>query len=91
MIYTGKEGKVVARDLRRKAVMSLIEPFLDKGYYVFMDNNFYTSVTLFEVLEERKALACGTDQAYQKKSVVCKKRKSNSLNGERVCTDKMEM
>ena len=40
--------------------MSLIEPFLDKGYDTFMDNNYYTSVTLFEVLEERKALACGT-------------------------------
>ena len=32
-----------------------------------------------------------TDQAYQKKDVVCKKRKSNSLNGETVCTDKKEM
>ena len=50
----------MVRDLGRKAVMSLIEPFLDKGYYVFMDNNYYTSVTLFEVLEERKTLACGT-------------------------------
>ena len=33
--------------------------YLDKGYYVFMDN-YYTSVTLFEELEERKTIACGT-------------------------------
>ena len=39
--------------------MSLMEPFLDKGYYVFMDNH-YTSVGLFEELEGRKTLACGT-------------------------------
>ena len=58
-IYTGKEGHGVQRDLGRKAVMSVIEPYLDKGYYVFMDN-YYTSVPLFEELEERKTLACGT-------------------------------
>ena len=39
--------------------MLLIEPFLDKGYYVFMDN-YYTSMGLFEELEGRKTLACGT-------------------------------
>ena len=32
--------------------MSLMEPFLDKGYYLFMDN-YYTFVGLFEELEER--------------------------------------
>ena len=58
-IYTGKEGHGVQRDLGRKAVMSVIEPYLDKGYYVFMDN-YHTSVPLFEELEERKTLACGT-------------------------------
>ena len=39
--------------------MSVIEPYLDVGCYVFMDN-YYTSVTLFKELEERKTLACGT-------------------------------
>ena len=58
-IYTGKEGDGVQRDLGRKVVMSVIEPYLDKGYYVFMDN-YYTSVALFEELQERKTLACGT-------------------------------
>ena len=58
-IYTGKDGDAVQKDLGRKAVMSVIEPYLDMGYYVFMDN-YYTSVTLFEELEERETLACGT-------------------------------
>ena len=51
-IYTGKEGDAVQKDLGRRAVMSVIEPNLDKGCYVFMDN-YYTSVALFEELEER--------------------------------------
>ena len=42
-----------------KTVMSLMDLFLDKGYNLFMDN-YYTSVGLFEELEERKALSCGT-------------------------------
>ena len=36
--------------------MSIIEPFLEKGYYHFMvDNYYYMSVTLFEVLEEKNS------------------------------------
>ena len=58
-VYTGKETNVVQKDLGKRAVMLLMEPFLDKGYYVFMDN-YYTSVGLFEELEGRKTLACGT-------------------------------
>ena len=58
-VYTGKEANVVQKDLGKRAVMSLMEPLLDKGYYVFMDN-YYTSVGLFEELEGRKTLACGT-------------------------------
>ncbi|XP_068714167.1 piggyBac transposable element-derived protein 4-like [Montipora foliosa] len=58
-VYTGKEAGVVQKDLGKKAVTSLMEPFLGKGYYLFMDN-YYTSVGLFEELEERSTLACGT-------------------------------
>ena len=35
-IYTGKKGDGVQRDIGRKAVMSVIKPYLDKGYYIFM-------------------------------------------------------
>ena len=43
----------------KKAVMCLMEPFVDKGRYLFMDN-YYTSVDLFEELEKSSTLACGT-------------------------------
>ena len=58
-VYTGKEANVVQKDLRKRAVMLLMEPFPDKGYYVFMDN-YYTSMGLLAELEGRKTLACGT-------------------------------
>lgn len=61
-VYTGKEANVDQKDLGKKAVMLLMEPFLDKGYYVFMDN-YYTSVGFFEELEGRKTLACGTERS----------------------------
>ena len=58
-IYIGKERNEVQRDLGRKVVTSVFQPYLDKGYYAFMDN-YYTSVGLFEELEERNTLCCGT-------------------------------
>ena len=58
-VHTGKLARVIQKDLGKKAVMSLMEPFLNKGYYLFLDN-YYTSVGLFEELEERSTLACGT-------------------------------
>ena len=55
-IYTGKENNEVQKDLGRKAVMSVMQPYLDKGLYAFMDN-YYTSIALFEELDENKTLA----------------------------------
>ena len=57
-VYTGKEVGVVEKDLGKKAVMSLMES-CGQRYYLFMDN-YYTSVGLFEELQERSTLACGT-------------------------------
>ena len=58
-IYTGRENIEVQRDLGRKVVLSVFRPYLYKGFRAFMDN-YYTSVALFEELEDRKTLACGT-------------------------------
>ena len=44
-IYTGKENDEVQNDLGRKAFMSVLQPYLDKGFYTFMDN-YYTSVAV---------------------------------------------
>lgn len=62
-VYTGKENGVVQTDLGRRAVMTLMESFLDKGYVLYMDN-YYTSVPLFEDLERQ--LACGTVRSNRK-------------------------
>ena len=40
-IYTGKKNNEVQKDLGRKAVISVMQPYLDKGFYAFMDN-YYT-------------------------------------------------
>lgn len=64
-VYTGKENGVVQTDLGRRAVMTLMESFLDKGYVLYMDN-YYTSVPLFEDLERRGTLACGTVRSNRK-------------------------
>ena len=63
--YTGKENGVVQTDLGRRAVMGLMESFFNKGHTLYMDN-YYTSVPLFEDLEERGALACGTVRSNRK-------------------------
>lgn len=64
MIYTGKEGPAVSRDLAMRVVLKLVEPYVDKGYRLFVDN-WYTSVPLFLELERRGILACGTVRGEQ--------------------------
>lgn len=43
----------------RKVVADLIQPLLDKGYHLYVDNG-YTIVTLFQYLLEHSTLACET-------------------------------
>ena len=64
-IYTGKENGVVLTELGRKSVKGLMEAFFDQGYKLYMDN-YYTSVPLFEDLERRGTLACGTVRSNRK-------------------------
>ena len=65
MIYTGKEGPAVSRDLAMRVVLKLVEPYVDKGYRLFVDN-WYTSVPLLLELERRGILACGTVRGNRK-------------------------
>ena len=38
MVYTGKEGPVASRDLAMRVVLQLMEPYVNKGYRLFVDN-----------------------------------------------------
>ena len=46
MIYTGKEGPAASKDLAMREVLWLMEPFVDKGYRLYVDN-WFSSVPLF--------------------------------------------
>jgi len=66
-IYTGKENNEVQKDLERKAVTSVLQPYPDKGSYAFMDN-YYTSVALFRV--KRKKNPCIWHSSVQQGSLA---------------------
>jgi Transposase IS4/DDE_Tnp_1-like zinc-ribbon len=63
IIYTGKDtlidNKYAQYGLSTSSVLSLVDPLLDKGYCVVMDN-FYSSPELFNVLLSRSTDAYGT-------------------------------
>lgn len=65
VVYTGKEGSAASRDLAMGVVLQLMEPFVDKGYRLFVDN-WCTTVPLFLTMERRGILACGTVRANRK-------------------------
>nr|XP_039248883.1 piggyBac transposable element-derived protein 4-like [Styela clava] len=58
-IYTGKDPRVQEVGLASRVVYDLIDPFLDKGYHLYVDN-FYISTELFRKLYENIVYACGT-------------------------------
>ena len=65
--YTlGKKMEWCKQTLVEKSVMGLMEAFFDKGYKLYMDRDYYTSVPLFEDLERRGTLACGTVRSNRK-------------------------
>ena len=58
-IYTGKNERTPEVGLSHRVVMDLVEPYLNKGHRLFMDN-FYSSPALYQELYENKTLARGT-------------------------------
>ena len=79
-VYTAKAAGVVQKDLREKAVMSLMEPFVVRGYYLFVDNN-YISVGLFEELEARSnRVDLPRDICHLKSRQVKQLKRGQSLN-----------
>lgn len=72
----------------QKIVETLMQPYLDKGHHLFMDN-FYNSVTLSNYLLSKKTHITGTlraDRKYNPKEVVAAKLKKGEIiwrrNGE---------
>lgn len=63
-IYAGKEADI-GQSLSTKVVMQLMEPYLDKGRCLFIDN-WYTSIDLAEKLLDRKTHVVGTLRANRK-------------------------
>ena len=62
IVYTGATTdikKISRLGISGSIVMTLLEPYLDQGHNLFVDN-WYTSVGLFETLFERSTGACGT-------------------------------
>lgn len=58
-IYTGRDERTREHGFAKRVVMDLLDPYLDKGYRLYVDN-FYSSPHLFKELFERNTLACGT-------------------------------
>ena len=61
LVHTTKDGfrSLLGESFTEKVVMGLAEPFLDKGYHLFMDN-FYNSAPLANKLVTRKTHVTGT-------------------------------
>ena len=72
--------------------MFVFQPYRDNGYSAFM-GNYYTSVALFEGLEERNTLSCGTVRSNREglhkeicgliEKAVKKVKRGESLSGRR--------
>ena len=61
-IYTGKENAPQNQgtlSVSERVVVDLMEPLLEKGYHLYIDN-WYSSITLFKYLYEHHTQACGT-------------------------------
>lgn len=67
-IYAGKESEI-GQSVSTKVVMELMEPYLDEGRCLFVDN-WYTSVDLAEKLLERNTHVVGTLRANRKRNLI---------------------
>ncbi|KAJ8910350.1 hypothetical protein NQ315_004549 [Exocentrus adspersus] len=58
-IYSGKGEEIQGNSKIESLVISLLEPYLDRGHHVFMDN-FYNGLNLCKKLLKRKTHCTGT-------------------------------
>ncbi|XP_045207066.2 piggyBac transposable element-derived protein 5-like [Mercenaria mercenaria] len=58
-VYLGKENRDEDKGLGERVVMDLVTPILNRGHHVYCDN-YFTTVGLFEELQQQRTYACGT-------------------------------
>ncbi|XP_021351253.1 piggyBac transposable element-derived protein 4-like [Mizuhopecten yessoensis] len=59
VLYTGKAAGDPTKGAAHRVVMNVTEPLLHKGHHLYCDN-FFTSPSLFQDLEDNQTGACGT-------------------------------
>jgi hypothetical protein len=62
IIYTGKQTEIQKKNyigISGNVVVTLLEPYLERGHTLFIDN-WYSSPTLFKYLYDHRTNACGT-------------------------------
>ena len=62
IIYTGRERDMINAGIGHYVVMSLMDGYLNKGHYLYLDDS-YTSIELFSALKELKTGSCGMIRA----------------------------
>ena len=81
IVYTGKDNNTFPQDLIKEVgksgavVVKLMEPYLDKGYHLYIDN-WYTSLELAKHLQAKQTRICGTIRKNRKglpKRIINKK------------------
>lgn len=80
IVYTGKDTQLLQCEhgLPTKVVMTLMEPYFDKGHKLFVDN-WYTSLQLFNLLVGKKVNACGTIRRNRKGIPIDNKLKTGEM------------
>ena len=58
-VYIGKKGDKIETGLGQSVVEKLTEKLVGKYYHIYFDN-FFSSITLFQSLSQRKLYGCGT-------------------------------
>ncbi|XP_053376958.1 piggyBac transposable element-derived protein 4-like [Mercenaria mercenaria] len=58
-VYLGKENRDGDKGLGERVVMDSVTPILNRGHHVYCDN-YFTTVGLFEELQQQGTYACGT-------------------------------
>ncbi|XP_030641170.1 piggyBac transposable element-derived protein 4-like [Chanos chanos] len=79
IVYTGSSTDILPFDgvgMSGAVVLTLLQPYLNKGHTVFMDN-WYSSPALFQCLLDNQTGACGTVRPTRKGMPQFEKKKKN--------------